>query len=322
DFRSALANRGSDVKSRGEAIYKLVLQPVVEALEGSGAHHVIWSTDGVLRYIPLAAIWDGRRYLIEHENLEFTLYNPLELQSLTSPVGNPQMAAFAAPDGAPPRFSALRGAEAELKAVVKDNLHGLHGVVPGYGLERQNFNRTTFLDAIRDRESNVLHIASHFVVSGKSLDSELLLGKGGTITLREILGAEQNRFGHLELICLSACNTATPGEGAGGGEVDSFLGLALDQGAKAVIASLWSISDDSTPVLMRRFYEEWRAHPDLGKAHALKAAQLAMLRGQIGPSGSSDANRASNAARPVPGSFVKFEHPYFWAPFILFGNWR
>jgi len=84
--------------------------------------------------------------------------------------------------------------------------------------------------------------------------------------------------------------------------VDGLGILAQQKGARAVIASLWSVYDSSTGLLMQKFYEQWTTNAGMPKAEALHQAQLALLRGEAG-------NRA-------------YTHPYYWAPFILIGNWR
>jgi CHAT domain-containing protein len=84
-----------------------------------------------------------------------------------------------------------------------------------------------------------------------------------------------------------------------GDEVDSLGSLAQLQGAKAVIATLWNVEDQSTQTLMREFYGIRETHPGMPKAEALRQAQVALLKGES-----------------------RYNHPYYWAPFILIGNWK
>ena len=116
-----------------------------------------------------------------------------------------------------------------------------------------------------------------------------------------------NIFGGVDLLTLSACNTAINGGDGSGEEIDGFGELAQQQGAKAVIASLWSVADASTGLLMQKFYQlRMRDSNPMTKAEALQEAQLALLRKEVrAPSGDKD-----------------YAHPYFWAPFILIGNWK
>jgi CHAT domain-containing protein len=95
----------------------------------------------------------------------------------------------------------------------------------------------------------------------------------------------------------------------------------------AGVATLWSVSDSSTALLMRTLYQ---AHKDdhLTKADALRHAQLALLHGSVhaDPTTKSARGLTRVAATPANGSFktdpdAPFAHPFFWAPFILMGNW-
>jgi CHAT domain-containing protein len=160
----------------------------------------------------------------------------------------------------------------------------------------------------------VVHIASHFQFRpGNETASFLLLGDGSQLPLSE-LKAMPNVFGGVDLLTLSACNTAIGSPGADGREVEGFGVLAQRQGAKAVVATLWAVADVSTQALMQTFYRLQETEPDLSKVEALRQAQLSLLHGldQI-TVGSSVARRRRQAP---------YAHPYYWAPFLLIGNWK
>jgi len=143
-----------------------------------------------------------------------------------------------------------------------------------------------------------MHLASHFRFSpGTEANSFLLLGDGQQLTLGEM--RQQNlRFDQTDLLTLSACET-----GLGGGrdergqEIEGFGVLAQQQDAKAVLATLWAVADQSTALLMADTYR-LRQTQGLTKIEALRQAQLALQR------------------QPA------YAHPFYWAPFILMGNWK
>ena len=128
--------------------------------------------------------------------------------------------------------------------------------------------------------------------------------------------------------------TSTARFGANGKEVECFGVLAQRQGAKAVVASLWPVFDASTKVLMQDFYRLREAKAETTKAEALRQAQLRLLRGEA----STEAAKAATPDRQIvheeekAGTGIKplfkadarapYAHPYYWAPFILIGNWR
>jgi len=154
----------------------------------------------------------------------------------------------------------------------------------------------------------VLHVASHFVFEpGTESNSFLLLGDGKRMTLLQMKENDLD-FRNVDLITLSACDTAVGGgKDANGQEIEGFGALAQKQGARGVIATLWPVADESTGLLMQNFYR-MRESGRLTKAEALRQAQLAMIGGR-------GAKGAASEATP------RFSHPYFWAPFILMGNW-
>jgi len=92
-----------------------------------------------------------------------------------------------------------------------------------------------------------------------------------------------------------------------GGEVESFGLIAQKHGAKAIVATLWKVADSSTALLMSEFYRLRKTNPRLTKSQALQMAQKEMIDGKLL---SPDAKTQ------------RYSHPYYWAPFILIGNWR
>ena len=177
---------------------------------------------------------------------------------------------------------------------------------------------------IRPLHYPVVHLASHFVFrSGNEENSYLMLGDDQQLTLAYIRD-EDFDLGALELLTLSACNTAMGGNGS---EIEGFGALAQNQGAKSVLATLWEVADESTGSFMGEFYRIWEAE-DLTKAEALRRVQLAFISGAIKPAmrdagvqrsvGCLTCDTAEEEATPA---ITDYRHPYYWAPFILMGNW-
>ena len=174
----------------------------------------------------------------------------------------------------------------------------------------------------------VVHIASHFSFNPvKEETSFLLLGDGSYLSLEEMQNSP-GIFERVELLTLSACDTATTG--ANGKEVEGMAFVAQDLGAKAVVASLWPVADIGTEVLMREFYRLRQANPQWSKGEALRQAQLALLKGKQTSSepasGDTDKPTSSNGNGTMelykPDTKARFAHPHYWAPFILIGNWK
>jgi CHAT domain-containing protein len=200
-------------------------------------------------------------------------------------------------------FSALPAVADELRSIFRAGPNAAGGVIEGRVLLDEAFTATAFRATLRERLPEV-HVATHFQFRpGNETDSFLVLGDGSHLTLAD-LRTSPNLFGGVDLLTLSACNTAVGDNNASGAEVEGASVLAQRNGAKAVIASLWPVADVSTRRFMETFYRA-RQRSGLTKAAALREAQLALLRGTAGN-----------------GRLQAFRHPYYWAPFILIGNWK
>ncbi|MEM1281906.1 MAG: CHAT domain-containing protein, partial [Cyanobacteria bacterium P01_H01_bin.152] len=272
------------------------------------------SPDGQLRYIPLAALHDGDRWLIERYQI-----NNITAESLTD---------LTATNTTEPRILAAAYTDVDLTHTpeVNGKTYRFQGL-PGAGLEVETLptetkllNEAFSLEAVRPimDEYSVLHFATHAAfVPGVPEDSFILFGNGDTASLRDI---ENWTLNGVDLVVLSACETGVGGLGNG----EEVLGLGYQfqaSGAKAVIASLWQVSDQGTALLMETFYDALAQ--GMTKAEALQTAQLALINLQ-----SAAANDTDRAIGVVPIAEANIEsvrstnysHPYYWAPFILIGN--
>ena len=299
-FRQRLENPKNDPLPLARELYRLILGPIEKDLVGAKAETVMWSLDGALRYLPVAALNDGEHYLVERfRNVVFTPASNANLKDI--PAAQWRVLGLGV-SKAHEGFNALPGAQKELEGIIHDEATGTLGVLPGVIELDEVFTEQSMITALRQRY-RVVHIASHFRFKpGNEADSYLLLGDGGHMSLAEV-GKMENPFGGVDLLTLSACDTASGGTGANGKEVEGFGVLAQRKGAKAVIATLWPVADASTNELMQTFYRIRESMSGTTKAEALRQAQLSLFHGS-----------ASAAAN--------YSHPYYWAPFILIGNWR
>jgi len=130
-------------------------------------------------------------------------------------------------------------------------------------------------------------------------------------------------FRGTRLLTLSACSTAKDYKSRNGLEMDSLGMVAQQKDAEAVLATLWDVNDLSTSQMMSDFYSRWVKHPADGKAEALRQAQLAFLHGSPNaPGGGSGRGFEAVGQAPQPSGSLGYTHPYYWAPFVLIGNYR
>jgi len=218
----------------------------------------------------------------------------------------------------------LPGVREELAEIIRV-ADSPRGVLPGIVDLDEGFTLEAMKDGLRQRYP-VVHIASHFQFTpGNDAKSYLLLGDGSVLTLNEIK-TQNSLFGGVDLLTLSACNTGI-GDGK---EVEGFGVLAQRQGAKGVIATLWPVADESTGLLMQNFYR-MREQDQLTKAEALQKAQQMFIKGQQQTAQKNTtrgirvpvqhAEQPTDAPKFTPDPDAPYSHPYYWAPFILIGNW-
>jgi CHAT domain-containing protein len=335
-----------------QELYKAVFKPL-EAQLPKDITTILWSLDGNLRYLPMAALHDGQQYLVErYSHVVFTRPDRERMIRAVSAswtglgLGSSE-AHTVELLGEKVQFNALPGVTEELRTLFRQKGSPSQGVVEGEVLADARFTRASMLAALRQKRS-LVHISSHFSFRpGDEARSFLLIGDGTAMTLEE-MKRQTDLFKGVELLTLSACNTAAQQAG-NGREIDGFAELAQRLGAGSVMATLWPVADNSTPWLMREFYQTRQSGKGLSKAEAFRQAQLALLNGTaqtkplpVGQKGSGssveiviDGKRGEAVTRagvvhvaakdaPVFRRDVKkpFAHPYYWAPFILIGNWK
>ncbi len=272
-------------------LYKTLIVPIEADLKKLKADTLILVLNDVLRYVPFSALYDGSRYLIQDYTL--ALFNEAVKKDFGSPLAENWRLAAMGLTRAVEQFPALTNVRDELQAVTKKS--GLNGTM----YLDDEFTRQVFTSSLT-KNFNVLHVASHFeFVAGRADVSRLFLGDRSSLYLADIV-RENMRFDKFSLVTFSACETGLGGGlDADGREMESLGALVQNQGASAVLATLWKVEDSSTASLMEVFYRLHKQN-NLSKAQALRMAQLKFVKRGKGVLG----------------------HPYYWAPFILMGDWR
>ncbi len=317
--------RLTKLQTVSQQLHSWVVEPLEAALEENEIEHLIFVNDRVTRYIPMAALFDGEQYLLERYTVSSVL-SPA-LTDSTSSLGQIDatqilgLGLTQAVEG----FSPLPAVADELDRIVRSDSADPLGTYPG----QVHLNDAFTLDRLKAdvKDHRVLHIATHAnFVPGRPEASYIVLGNGEHWKIPEIdkLG-EQLR--NLHLVVLSACQTALGGKAEDGTEIAGLSAYFLAEGrAESVIASLWSVNDSSTSLLMQRFYE-LMASGELTKAEALREAQLSLLYDQTVETRLEQTNRGfqfkpaeSDAETESISEAAGLAHPYYWAPFILIGN--
>lgn len=317
-YRQAISDKAVFITDPAGKLYRAAFEPVDKALRAAGIRTVMLSLDDALRYLPFAALHDGKDWLAKR--YAFSAFRSIdEVQGGASAGAEWRVAALGASQGGA-GLSPLPAVPAELDGIVRAD--GDPGVLPGVVRLDAAFDRAALGTAMAGG-FRVIHIASHFALDPASADkSFLLLGTGHELPLSEFIKDGRFTAIDVDLLALSACQTGVPRSDQNGAEVESSLAeLAQKAGASAVLASLWSVADESTAALMQRFYAI-HAQGGVSKADALRQAQIALMASQGGAGGDRGAAR-----QPPPGAaqgpaVTGYAHPFYWAPFVLLGNWQ
>jgi CHAT domain-containing protein len=275
------------LQKKSQELYNAILAPVASALVTSRTKTLVFVLDGALRSIPMSALYDGQKYLVESYNIALTP----GLQ-LVPPRSGKTSQGFQALIGGISEgrsgFSALPGVRSELEAIGK--------LMPNQQLLNEQFSRRAVSTQLVDNNAQIVHLATHGQFSSKPEDT-FILTWDGRLDLDQLSNLLNNRsaksLNDIDLLVLSACQTATGDNRA----ILGLAGVAIKARAKSTIASLWSVSDEATQDLMIRFYQNLTTQK-LNKGESLRRAQLALLQNP------------------------KYRSPYYWAPFVLIGNWQ
>ncbi|MEA5572569.1 CHAT domain-containing protein [Calothrix sp. UHCC 0171] len=273
-----------------QKMYDLVIRPEAADLAATKVETLVFVLDGVLRNIPMSALHDGEQFLVEKYSVALTpglqLLTPRSLKQgrLGALVGGI--------DAARPGFTALPYVGEEVKKIQSE--------VPSRVLFNEKFTNPQFQNRISTASSPIIHLATHGQFSSNA-DETFIITWDGKIKVNQLSSllktVELSGNNTLELLVLSACETAT-------GDARSALGLAgvaVRSGARSTVATLWRVNDKASAILMSQFYDQIAKANTTGvsKAEALRRAQVAILKN--------------------PDS--DYTSPYYWAAYVLLGNW-
>ncbi|MEQ9553313.1 MAG: CHAT domain-containing protein, partial [Coleofasciculus sp. G3-WIS-01] len=287
-------------------MYQWLIKPIAADLAAQDIKHLAFVMDTGLRSIPIAALYDGKQFIIENYSvglmpslsLTDTRYQDVKNDSVLA------MGASKFPDKAP-----LPSVPIELHVIADQ-------VWDGESFLNEEFTLNNLQQARRKATYGIVHLATHAEFKpGKPMDSYIQLWGDNKLTLDQMWRLDWHKP-TVELLVLSACRTALGDEEAELG----FTGLAVQSGVKSALGSLWYVSDEGTLGLMSTFYEELKQSST--KAEALRKSQLAMLRGEVKREG--DRLITTKSSIPLPSDFPSinqnYSHPYYWSSFTLIGN--
>ncbi|MFN4832658.1 MAG: CHAT domain-containing protein [Pseudanabaena sp.] len=286
DFRAGLLDAGSeDFREPSIQLYNLLIKPIETELAQFNAKTILYAPDGQLRYIPIAALYDGKQWLVEKYQISNLIaYTLFDFSSQPKNVPNILAGAFGGKAGD------RKFGQTVLPATVREVQAIANSFQNSVTLIEEQFSRQAIESKFKNH--NILHLATHAEFnSGAPDNSFIIFGNGDKIRLNEITDWQ---IPNIDLIILSACQTGV-GKLGSGVEILGFGYQVQKAGAKQAIASLWSVNDEGTQALMEAFYDELKKG-DVSSTEALHRAQVALIKSK------------------------KYNHPNYWSAFFAIGN--
>jgi CHAT domain-containing protein len=305
-------------RSSAKQLYEWIIAPLEEQLKARDIDTLIFSMDEGLRGIPVAAFYDGDRFLVERYaialipslNLTDLSYKPLEDAEILA-MGASQFTAR------PP----LHAVPVELSSITEE--------WPGESFLNQTFTLDNLKNKRDAEQYQIIHLATHAEFLPGEPSNSYIQFWDTTLPVYKIRELDWHEP-PVELLVLSACRTAIGDNQAELG----FAGLAVQAGVQSALASLWYISDEGTVALMNEFYHQLNQKlPNEGeesgrvaiKAEALRYAQMAMIEGEWQIESGRLIGMMPREEIPRPPALSQLDnenlqHPYYWAAFIIVGS--
>lgn len=266
------------------SLYDQLIRPIATQLDRYQVNQLIIVPEGELRTIPFAALYDGEHYLVNHYALAVS--PGLLLTDVSKADAESHQLFSGGLSEAVQGFSRL--------PYVKEEVANISQVYTGKTYLDQNFTKSKVLSELENTDYQWVTFSTHGIIN-RNFNQSYLLTYDRKLTFDELklaLQAGQFKPGGVDLLVLSACDTAVGDDRAALG----LAGLALKAGVKSTMASLWTVNDKYTAELIPAFLSQLK-QGGVSKAEALRKAQLQLINEH------------------------DISHPYYWAAFVIAGNW-
>ncbi|QTA77906.1 Filamentous hemagglutinin family N-terminal domain-containing protein, CHAT domain-containing [Desulfonema limicola] len=282
-LRENLESWEENYKDDAKQLYDWLIRPAQNEFISQNIDTLIIVPDSSLSLIPFAALHSGEHFLIE----EYAMGTvpSLKLTNTRQTVERRQILLNG--------LSEAREGFVPLKNV-RNELEYIGNITESKIFIDKDFTTANLEKEMQNQDYDILHLATHAVFGDKPEDT-FLLTYDGRLTLdglERLMGLKKYQEKQLDMLTLSACETAAGNERAAFG----LAGVAIRAGAKSALATLWKVDDAAASQIIKEFYAQYMT-TDISKAKALQNAQKKLIRQK------------------------QFEHPVFWAPFLMIGNW-
>jgi CHAT domain-containing protein len=302
-------------KQSSQKLYNALIKPIEAELEANDIDVLVFSMDSGLRLLPVAALYDGKQFLVEKYAMGIVPSFGLTDTRYVSPEQSSILAMGAS------EFEDQVGLPTmpiELKTIVSNPRRGESFLNEQFTIPNfiaQNSGKSPF---------SMIHLGTHAKFKVGDLSDSYIQFYDDRLEIPQLQKVSKDLGWNsdntpIELLVLSACETALGDQDAELG----FAGLAVQAGVKSALASLWAVSDLGTLALMGEFYDQ--LDTTLNKAEALRQTQLKMLNSNVKVD-NKQVKLSSGVNLDLPADFpdgtLTLDHPYFWSSFTLIGNWN
>ncbi|MFK8182835.1 MAG: CHAT domain-containing protein [Phormidesmis sp.] len=295
-----------------QQLYDWIMSPIEEALEQERVESLGFVMDTGLRTMPIAALHDGDRYLVENYSLgilpTFSLTNFDNQREQVRDFRDASVLAMGASE-----FED----QPDLPAVDKEVSLITEQLWEGDAFLNEDFILKNLQSQIQAEDYGIVHLATHANFEADDLDSSYIQMWDERLALSDVsqLGLSNAEIG---LIILSACNTAIGDHNSEYG----FAGFAVNAGSSSALASLWPVNDEGTLGFMSQFYAGLQQSPV--RSEALRQAQITLISGEVGIDYGNIYGPNGESIVTIPelseSGQWDFSHPFYWSAFTMIGN--
>ena len=273
-------------------LYEWLIRPALPSLTPA-TKQLVFVMDGAFQNIPVAALYDRSRqaYLIDIFPVAVT--PGLQILGAKRAVGNSSSILIGGlTSNSASVANSKRGDIYEPLAHAIDEVRAIKSrFVKATALVGRDFTPANLQRTLADRSYSMIHLATHGRFSSDPRQTFIVTDGGRSLDLNRLRALLKQDASAIDLLVLSACETAAGDRRAALG----LAGTAIRSGAGSTVASMWSVDDRATAKLMQHFYGSLTQPDRVSKAEALRVAQRATRQ--------------------------QYPHPYYWASFVLLGNW-
>ena len=284
-FRRKLENQTTqEYLPHAQQLYQWLIDPLQTSLSKHKIDTLVMVPDEFFRTIPLAALHDGEKFLIENYAIASAPgLSIADNKAIT--VDNEKILAMGVSD-AVQGFSGLQNVKTELADIKK--------ILGGKVLLNNSFSLKSMKKALQQTPYHYVHFSSHGAFTNKDQENFILTfdSKLNMDRLRQLVGLNKFRKKPVELLVFSASQTTAGDDLATLG----MTGIAIKTDARSAVATLWLVNDKAVSLWMKRFYSQLKKG-EVTKAQAIKNVQVHLIKK------------------------TSYKHPFFWSPFLLVGDW-